>query len=98
MTRAFAASRRLFSRPRSIDINSEMVVVIDSPELASWLAKSTLEDLPEFAYRVEIGDNGKLQWRCTIDGVEVVEHKESLSMGGQRFKAFMLKIVPEQQL
>ena len=84
--------------PRSIDINSEMGVVIKSPDLANNLADSVLEDLQEFAYRVELQDNGKLQWHCTINGSEVVETTEPLSTGGQRFKAFLMKIVPEQQL
>jgi len=84
--------------PRSIDINSEMGVVIRSPDLANSLAEEILEDLPEFAYRVELLDNGKLQWRCTIDGAEVVETKEPLTTGGQRFKAYLMKIAPEQQL
>jgi putative cardiolipin synthase len=84
--------------PRSIDINSEMGIVIHSPELANSLAENVLEDLPEFAYRVELLDNGKLQWRCIINGTQVVETKEPLTTGGQRFKAFLLKIVPEQQL
>jgi len=84
--------------PRSIDLNTEMGIVIRSPEMADDLAESVLEDLPEFAYRVELQDNGKLQWHCTIDGEEVIETKEPLSTGGQRFSAFLLKIVPEQQL
>ena len=84
--------------PRSIDLNSEMGVVIDSPDLANRLAENILEDLPEFAYRVELGDNGNLLWRCTIDGIAVIVSKEPLTTGGKRFKAFLLKIVPEQQL
>ena len=84
--------------PRSIDINTEMGMVIRSPDMANDLADSFLEDLPEFAYRVELQDNGKLQWRCIIDDTEVIETKEPLSTAGQRFKAFLMKIVPEQQL
>ena len=57
-----------------------------------------LEDLDEFAYRVELDDNGNIRWRGTIDGVEVVETKEPQSTAGLRFKAFMLKIVPDSQL
>jgi putative cardiolipin synthase len=84
--------------PRSVDINSEMGMVIKSPDMASLLATAVLEDLPEFAYRVELQDNGKLNWHGVIDGVEVVETKEPLTTGGQRFKAWLMKIVPEQQL
>ena len=84
--------------PRAIDLNSEMGIVIRSPEMAEDLAQSVLGDLSEFAYRVELTDDGKLQWRCTIDGTEVIETGEPLATGGQRFKAFLMKIVPDQQL
>ena len=43
-------------------------------------------------------DSGKLQWRGRVDGTEVVETKEPLTSRWQRFMAFLLKIVPEQQL
>jgi cardiolipin synthase C len=84
--------------PRAIDINSEMGIVIESAEMAGKLAQSVLRDMPEFAYRVELRNDGKLQWRCNIDGIEVIETREPLSTSGQRFKAFLLKIVPEKQL
>ena len=84
--------------PRSIEINAEMGILVNSSELAGELADLILEDLDEFAYRVELDESGKITWRGTIDGVEVVETKEPQTTGGQRFKAFMLKIVPDKQL
>lgn len=84
--------------PRSIEINAEMGMLVNSPDLVGELAGLVLEDLDEFAYRVELDDNGNIRWRGTIDGVEVVETKEPQSTAGLRFKAFMLKIVPDSQL
>ena len=84
--------------PRAIDINTEMGIVIRSPDMADDIAQRILADLPEFAYRVELRDNGKLHWRGRVDGTEVIETKEPLTSRWQRFMAFLLKIVPEQQL
>jgi len=84
--------------PRSIDINSEMGAVIRSPQLASKLADIVMTGLSESTYRVELDENGKLQWRGLIDGTEVIETSEPLASGWRRFNAFMQKIVPESQL
>ena len=84
--------------PRSIEINAEMGVLVNSPEMVGELAALMLEDLDEFAYRIELDENGKIRWRGMIDGVEVVEEKEPQTTGGLRFKAFLLKIVPDSQL
>jgi putative cardiolipin synthase len=84
--------------PRAIDINTEMGIVIRSPDMAGDIAERMLAELPEFAYRLELQDNGKLHWRGRVNGTEVIETKEPLTSRWQRFMAFLLKIVPEQQL
>jgi len=84
--------------PRSIEINAEMGILVTSAEMVGELATLVLEDLDEFAYRVEFDESGKIRWRGMIDGVEVIETKEPQTTSGQRFKAFMLKIVPDSQL
>ena len=84
--------------PRAIDINTELGIVIKSPEMAENFAQIVLKDLLDFAYRVELQDNGKLHWRGRVNGTEVIETKEPLTSRWQRFMAFLLKIVPEQQL
>lgn len=84
--------------PRSIEINSEMGVLIDSAELGAVMAEHFLDDLHNRTYRVERDARGSLQWRGTIDGIEVVETKEPLTSGWLRFKAWFLKIVPDSQL
>ena len=84
--------------PRSIDINSEMGILVYSEALTSGLAEAFLEDLPEFAYRVDVDENGSIVWRGRVDGEEVVEHSEPQSGAWRRFKAWFLKIVPDSQL
>lgn len=47
---------------RSIDLNTEMGLVIDSPQLAAQLSKTLEEDMPDRAYEVRLDENGKLYW------------------------------------
>lgn len=84
--------------PRSVEINSEMGVLIPNNTLGESLAKAAVERVPEMAYRVEMNSRGHLQWRATIDGLEVIETSEPLSSGFRKFQAFVLKIVPDSQL
>ena len=84
--------------PRSIDINSEMGVLVESPEMAAQLAQPYFETLPERAYRLEEDEQGRLRWHGLIDGREVVENKEPQAGKWRRFKAFLSRILPESQL
>jgi len=92
----FAGSLNL--DPRSLDINTEMGVMIDSPALAGMLSERSLKGIPDFAYRLELDDKDRIRWRATIDGQEVVETKEPNTSAWLRFKAWFLKIAPEKQL
>jgi putative cardiolipin synthase len=84
--------------PRSLAINSEMLLIIDSTDLGSQLAGDVMQSLPELAYRVELDAKGKLQWRSEIDGVEAIEKSEPLAGPWLRFQAQLFRIVPETQL
>lgn len=84
--------------PRSIDINTEMGLLIESPELASLMAERVNQRLPTLTYRVQQNEHGKLEWRTHIDGKEVVETSEPLTSRWRRFQAFLLKIAPDSQL
>jgi putative cardiolipin synthase len=84
--------------PRSIDINTEMGVMIDSVALASLLAERALLHIPTMAYQLKLDDKNKISWHATIDGQQVVETKEPLTSGWRRFQAWFLKIAPEKQL
>ncbi len=84
--------------PRSIEINSEMGLLIDSAKLGEDLATGVDQRLPEITYRLELDERGRLAWRATIDGEEVVETSEPLASGGKKFTAFLLKILPDSQL
>ena len=84
--------------PRSIEINSEMGMVVNSPEMTSALADRLFENLGNWTYRVKLNDEGQLRWHATIDGVEVVETSEPLASWWKKFNAWFLKIAPERQL
>lgn len=94
--RIFAGSLNL--DPRSIDINTEMGVLIDSPQLGAELSDMSIEGIPELAYRLKLDENNKISWHAMIDGREVVETKEPQTTAWHRFKAWFMKIAPEGQL
>ncbi|MFW2405959.1 MAG: phospholipase D family protein [Gammaproteobacteria bacterium] len=94
--RTFVGSLNL--DPRSIDINTEMGLLIDSPELGAKLRQNGIEQMPKIAYRLRLDENDKITWHATIDGQEVVETKEPQTSGWKRFSAWFLKIAPEKQL
>ncbi|GMR18434.1 MAG: hypothetical protein BMS9Abin33_0846 [Gammaproteobacteria bacterium] len=84
--------------PCSIDINTEMGLLIESEPLVSGMTDRVAEHIPRIAYRLQLDDNGNISWHANIDGREVVETKEPLTSRWQRFTAWYLKIAPEQQL
>ena len=84
--------------PRSIDINSEMGLLIQSAEMGERLADNVDQRLGEMAYRVVLDERGRLEWHGEIDGVDVVETSEPQATGLRKFIAWLLKISPESQL
>jgi putative cardiolipin synthase len=84
--------------PRSIDINTEMGVLIDNSDMAGELTKKFFANLPSLAYRVTENEKGSLRWTTIIDGQSITETKEPNTSAWLRFKAWFLKILPESQL
>ena len=84
--------------PRSIQINSEMGLLIESEDMVGKIAEAIDKAIAEIAYRVDINENGKLEWRAIVDDKEVVETKEPLTSWWLRTKAWFYKIAPESQL
>jgi putative cardiolipin synthase len=94
--RVFVGSLNL--DPRSIDINTEMGLLIDSTELAGELTKRARKGINEIGYQVKMDEDRNLSWHAMIDGKEVVETTEPQTTAWQRFVAWFLKIAPEGQL
>lgn len=84
--------------PRSIDINTEMGLLINSPEMGAALHESISRRVPDIAYQLQLDENDKISWHATIDGKQVVETKDPQTSGWKRFQAWFLRIAPEKQL
>jgi len=84
--------------PRSIDINTEMGLIIDNVTLSTEIAEQFFTVLPTFTYRVTKNDQGYLRWTATIDGKEFVETSEPQASSWLKLKAFISRILPEGQL
>jgi len=94
--RVFAGSLNL--DPRSIGINSEMGLLIDSSAMARLLADTAAQHIPDIAYRLQLDENDRISWHATIDSKQVVETTEPQTSFWQRFQAWFLSITPEDQL
>jgi len=103
-TKAFLIDRRhlfvgsLNLDPRSIVLNAEMGLLIDSESMIASLTQDEEQDLATLTYRVRINDKGKLEWHGRIDNQDLIETKEPLTDWWLRFKAWFMKIAPESQL
>ena len=94
--RAFIGSLNL--DPRSIEINTEMGVVIESPEMTRLMAEGADRQIPARAWRVGRDENGSLTWTTVVDGKPVVETSEPDVGFGRKLQAFLLKVMPDSQL
>lgn len=103
-TKAFLIDRRylfvgsLNLDPRSIEINAEMGLLVDSAELIAYMVPDPDERLEKMAYRVLLNEDGELEWHGRIFGEEVIKTKEPDTSSWLRFKAWFLRIAPESQL
>ena len=84
--------------PRSIEINAEMGLLIDSAELIEYMVPDPGERLAKITYRVLLNEDGELEWHALIHGEKVVETTEPNASAWLRFKAWVLRIAPESQL
>jgi len=84
--------------PRAIDINTEMGVLIDAPEMVAPMVERFRARLPGFSYKLGLDDKGRIEWHGLVDGTPVVETSEPLASGWLRFSAWLQKIAPEGQL
>jgi len=84
--------------PRSARLNTEMGFVIDSPGLGEAITKWFAEEVPTRAYRVSLGDTGRLRWIDRHDGVEVVREEEPGTSAWRRFAVALLSVLPIEWL
>ncbi len=81
--------------PRSVQLNTEMGLVISSPGLAAEVADIAERDMdPANSWRVHIDEDGGLCWEST----EGIVKRQPAQNGWQRFQMWVFGIVPEGQL
>jgi putative cardiolipin synthase len=80
--------------PRSAYINTELGVIIRSPEIAAEFADQIESNVGEQTFEVFLNEKGKLRWRGIDDGQEVIFKKEPQTTWGQRFMAGFYRILP----
>jgi putative cardiolipin synthase len=77
--------------PRSLELNTESGIVVDSPELADLLDALIREGTqPENAWRVTLDERGRTQWTDS-DGTR---HSEPVSGIVQRVVQFLFRLMP----
>ncbi len=80
--------------PRSANINTEMGVMVDSPELAEDLARVILRDMSgENAWHVTMDEDGELAWTNSEETVT----KQPARDGMQRVMNVIMKVGPKEQ-
>ncbi|MCZ6829910.1 MAG: phospholipase D family protein [Gammaproteobacteria bacterium] len=80
--------------PRSIDINTEMGLILDSPELTRDLHAAAADTVRKYAYKVELTPDGSLKWLALRDGKEISFNKEPESSWWRRFSAGLYGLLP----
>jgi len=79
---------------RAAEINTEMGLYVESPELAGQVVAYMDEGvLPQNSYRVQLDDDGNLVWITEKDGQEVRYTNEPESTFWQRFVAGFVKML-----
>jgi putative cardiolipin synthase len=80
--------------PRSVSINTEMGILVDSPELARRVAALILSLLPSATWRVGMAESGALRWSRTEAGREIVATREPGASFWRRLLAAILRWLP----
>lgn len=85
--------------PRSVYINSEMGVVVESPELIHFLLTNVGDRLSENTYRLYLDEDQDLRWESKTKGKKTIYTKEPETSWWQRFKnTVVTPFVPEDLL
>jgi putative cardiolipin synthase len=81
--------------PRSIDLNTEMGMIVSSPQLAEEVAAIAERDMaPANSWRVLLDEDGELCWESSAGIVT----RQPANGSWQRFQAWIFKVLPEGQL
>jgi putative cardiolipin synthase len=99
-TKAFVVDRRYFFvgsfnfDPRSVNLNTEMGIVLDSPTLAVPALDTLFQALPTRAYKLRLDADEQIEWVAQENGTEVVYHTEPETGFWRRFSVGFLRLLP----
>jgi cardiolipin synthase C len=82
--------------PRSTHLNTEMGILVDSPELAAQIAAAIEQDMdPSNSWAViQTGDDGTIVWRWASEGRTLTTSKEPDASGAALLKLFLFSLLP----
>ena len=80
--------------PRSLNINSELGIVVDSPALAEWMAARIEEQAPRQAYRLRLADAGRIEWLNETPVGPPIYYREPGAGFWRRLSVWFLGLLP----
>ena len=83
--------------PRSVDLNTEIGLLVESEALANAVADSIENDIAAGnSWQVILKDDGKVEWITVVDGVITAETEtEPMTSAARRAEAKALALVPD---
>jgi putative cardiolipin synthase len=85
--------------PRSLYINTELGIVVESNSIAEAMAASGLESLETVAYRLQVNNRGRLNWHYGSGGQDLVARTEPETSLWRRLLTRLMGLLPiEEQM
>ena len=83
--------------PRSVNLNTEMGLLVESESLAKAVAESIENDIAAGnSWQVILKNDGSIEWITVVQGVVTSElEKEPMTSAGRRIEADLLTVVPD---
>ncbi|MFO4987372.1 phospholipase D family protein, partial [Salmonella enterica subsp. enterica serovar 1,4,[5],12:i:-] len=66
--------------PRSAHLNTEIGVILESPELATAIHQGLDQNIMDYAYKVSLNDQGKLEWQKKTENDQRITYKKEPQM------------------
>ncbi len=80
--------------PRSIELNTESGLFVDSEALADNYYRLVVRDRPRFTYRVRVSESGALEWHYNYQDEQFVLRQEPDTSFGRRLKSGFFGLLP----
>ena len=80
--------------PRSLYINTELGIIVESPKMSASIATAGLESLDIAAYKLRLNRRGRINWHYSIRGTEHVANKEPHTSLWRRLLTRLMGLLP----